>query len=106
MIVAGLGPDRHAIGFSSGPAARRLLQTTRPSVVILDNHMPDMSGFDVTRAIRADASFQSFPVILYSADDDRADVTEAKRRGAQDRLVTGNAPPDVVCSTVRRYADA
>ena len=68
--------------------------------------MPELSGLDVLRTIRSDASLQSLPVILYSADHDPNDVVEAKRLGAQDYLVKGSTPLEVVCSTVRRYADA
>jgi CheY-like chemotaxis protein len=93
------------IAVTSGKAALSLIPKAHPSLVILDKSMPDLSGLDVLRAIRSDASLAFVPVILYSADDRPADVAEAKRLGAQDYLVKGITPWEVVCSTVRRYAN-
>lgn len=103
-LLKGCGYD--AIAVSSGKAALSMLPNVRPSLVILDKCMPELSGLDVLRTIRADAALRSIPVILYSADDDPAEMIEAKRLGAQDYLVKGNTPWDVVRSTVGRYADA
>ena len=64
------------------------------------------SGLDVLKAIRSDAALRFTPVILYSADDDPAEIAEAKRLGAQDYLVKGGTPFDVVRATVTRYAHA
>jgi CheY-like chemotaxis protein len=93
-----------AIAVTSGKAALSLLPKVRPSLVILDKSMPELSGLDVLRAIRSDATLASVPVILYSAEDHPADVVEAKRLGAQEYLVKGITSWDVICSTVRRYA--
>jgi CheY-like chemotaxis protein len=103
-LLSACGYD--AVVVTSGTAALSLVSKARPSLVILDKSMPDLSGLDVLRAIRSDASLGSVPVILYSADDQPADVAEAKRLGAEDYLVKGITPWDVVCSTVRRYASA
>ena len=92
-----------AIAVSSGSAALSLLRTTRPDVMILDNHMPGLSGFDVMRAVRNDARVRDIPVIFYSADSDPADVDEALRLGAVDYLVKASTPWEQVCSTVCRY---
>ena len=103
-LLRGSGYD--AIAVTSGKAALHMLPNVRASLVILDKCMPELSGLDVLRTIRADAALSSIPVILYSADDDASDVAEAKRLGAQDYLVKGNTPWDVVRFTVGRYAGA
>lgn len=103
-LLKGCGYD--AIAVSSGKAALSMLPSIRPNLVILDKCMPELSGLDLLRMIRSDAALRSIPVILYSADDDPSEVSEAKRLGAQAYLVKGNTPWDVVRSTVSRYADA
>ena len=95
-----------AIAVTSGPAALSLLKTTRPSVVILDYHMPDMSGIDVMRAIGADASNRDIPVIFYTADSDPSVMSEAIRLGAKKYLVKLSTPWEELCQTVERYAVA
>jgi DNA-binding response OmpR family regulator len=37
----------------TGQAALRVIETSPPSFIILDINLPDMTGFDVLRAIRA-----------------------------------------------------
>lgn len=100
------GSGYEVVAVTSGKAALAMLPKVRPSVVILDKCMPDLSGLDVLRIIQSDAALRTIPVILYSADDDPAEIVEAKRLGAQDYLVKGNTPWDVVRATVSRYANA
>ena len=93
----------HAIAVSSGPAAMSLLRSTRPRVIVLDHDMPDMTGMDVMRAIRADVRSHDIPVIFYSADTDPYVASEAIRLGAKHFLVKVITPWQEVCETVGRY---
>ena len=67
---------------SNGDAALEIIRHERVSLVVLDVNMPKVSGFDVLRKLRAlkDAT----PVILLTARDDRNDVIEGFRVGADD----------------------
>jgi len=67
---------------SNGDAALEIIRHQRVSLVVLDVNMPKVSGFDVLRRLRAlkDAT----PVILLTARDDRNDVIEGFRVGADD----------------------
>ena len=95
-----------AIAVSSGSAALSLLRSTHPSLVVLDYHMPDMSGLDVMRHIRADARSRDIPVIFYSADSNPEVVSKAIKLGAKDYLIKASTPWERVCETVGRYATA
>ena len=95
-----------AIAVSSGAAALSLLQFTRPSVLILDYHMPEMSGLDVMRALRSDARSRDIPVIFYTADSDPSAMSEAIRLGAKDYLIKASTPWNELCQSVERYAAA
>lgn len=44
----------------TGEEALRLIETSRPELVVLDLRLPGMSGFDVARAVRASAD----PVVV------------------------------------------
>ncbi len=54
-------------------AARRLTQTV-PDVVVLDLHLPGMSGKSILKQIRADARLDKACVILATADARLADT--------------------------------
>ena len=95
-----------AIAVDSAPAALSLLQRTRPDVMVLDNHMPQMSGLDLMHAIRDDAHMRDIPVIFYSADSNPNEVERALQLGAKDYLVKASTPWAEVCETVERYAVA
>ena len=48
-----------------------------PDVVILDVNMPVLSGLDVLREIRADATFRHLPVVMLSTSERPEDVDRA-----------------------------
>jgi DNA-binding NarL/FixJ family response regulator len=58
---------------------RRLSHTERPTVVVLDNRMPGLSGMDVARRILADVPEQH--VVLFSAHLSPPIVAEAEALG-------------------------
>jgi CheY-like chemotaxis protein len=93
-----------AVAVSSGPAALKLLETTRPSVIVLDMMMPGMHGLEVLQRVRADAKVKDVPVIVYSADHSEHTEQEARGGGAQEFMVKGVVPWDRLCAMITRYA--
>jgi DNA-binding response OmpR family regulator len=63
-----------------GEHALALLDNTRPCVVIMDMHMPRLSGLDVLRELRQQRS--DLPIIMVSADDQSSVMAEAMNQGA------------------------
>jgi PAS domain S-box-containing protein len=59
----------------------------RPDCVIIDLHLPDMSGLDVLNQLKNGAGEMKFPVVLFidSGDECKA-ATAALRAGAQDYI--------------------
>ncbi len=58
----------------------------RPDLVLLDLDLPDISGWDVLRQLRADPRTQTIPVVIVSADV-RSEVRDsARREGAAGHL--------------------
>lgn len=74
----------------TGQEALDFLKTCRPSVVLLDVMMPDVSGFDVLAAIRADQRCARVVVLMYSAVADPTYKQRAKELGANDYIVKGD----------------
>jgi two-component system phosphate regulon response regulator PhoB len=60
-----------------------LLRQTRPDVVVLDIMMPDLSGLDVLKEMRATGHLKDVPVVIVSAKGTPADVRDGLAAGAQ-----------------------
>ena len=52
----------------NGAEAMERLKDVEPALVILDLHLPDVSGDEILRSIRADERLASVPVLLATAD--------------------------------------
>jgi PAS domain S-box-containing protein len=56
------------IAATMGGVALELARRHQPHVILLDLHLPDMSGIDVLGRLQADPSTESIPVVVVSAD--------------------------------------
>ena len=87
---------------SLGRDAVKRIAHDRFDVIVLDLHLPDISGLEVCRAIRADATHGKVPILLMSAVSERDQAEKlAKDAGATAFLADG---PDgtVFIDAVRR----
>ncbi len=73
-MLTKLGQVRFA---TSGAAALRQMRLDPPDLVLLDAEMPEMDGFEVCTAMRADPALEAIPVIFVTSHDD----LEAELRG-------------------------
>lgn len=51
--------------------------TPRPHVIMLDLNMPRKNGIDTLREIKADAKFQSIPVVIFTSSTAPSDLHQA-----------------------------
>jgi len=68
----------------TGAEALRLVAALRPDVVVLDMHLPDISGMDVTREIRA--NFPDIAILILTGYDDTGYVRALVPLGVQGYL--------------------
>ncbi|HEX4148571.1 MAG TPA: response regulator, partial [Pirellulales bacterium] len=61
-----------------------LVFAEKPDVVLLDLHMPQISGFDLLATIRATPGLEELPVLILTASDDRETRRRALELGATD----------------------
>ncbi|MEI7903513.1 MAG: response regulator [bacterium] len=62
--------EEHAgesLAATSGDAALHLLRQSRPDLVLVDVQLPGMSGYQVTRRIKADPALADIPVVALTA---------------------------------------
>ncbi len=87
VIEALLSGEPYILHFSeNGKQGLAEAQELMPDVILLDVMMPEMSGFDVCRAIRSTYALREVPIILITALDDRDSRIEGLRAGADDFL--------------------
>ncbi|MEL6210496.1 MAG: response regulator [Pseudomonadota bacterium] len=77
---------RHA-GFATicdttGAEAQRLAESVRPAIALVDLQLPEASGLDVIRDLRARAQTANIPIIAVSAFARSADGLSALKAGA------------------------
>ena len=71
-------------GVSSGSRALTAIEARRPDLMVLDLLVPDVSGWEVARRLRADPTSANIPILVVSSVQDLA--AEAERMGADDHL--------------------
>jgi two-component system KDP operon response regulator KdpE len=74
-------PTWEIIGAEEGPEALEVIERERPDVVLLDVGLPEMSGFEVLKAIRL---FSDVPVIMLTVRDDELSKVQGLELGADD----------------------
>lgn len=70
-----------------GVDALARLRGARFDFVVSDLNMPNMNGFDLLRAIRADAGLRALPVLLVTAEAKKDDIVTAAQLGASGYIV-------------------
>lgn len=83
MLVAG---GHEVLEAPDGPTALQTCAAEGPDVVLLDVEMPEMSGWDVLAALKADPALRDIPVVFLTGRLDTADMVEGLRLGAHDYL--------------------
>lgn len=84
-MVADLGHEVHVA--HSGIEALKFLVQIKPSLILMDISMPNMSGFDCCRRIKKSASRANIPIIFMSGSNDPKDIQTAKGLGAKGYLI-------------------
>ncbi|TWV93018.1 ATP-binding protein [Chitinophaga pinensis] len=84
-FLSGLGSRILVAG--DGMEGLLLAKASRPDIIILDSHIPGLSGKDTLAQIRADELLQHIPVIIASGDAFKENREELLQAGANDYLV-------------------
>ncbi|MDR1429912.1 MAG: response regulator [Spirochaetaceae bacterium] len=69
-----------------GVEALEKVKSFVPDLIILDNIMPRLSGWEVTRTLKSDPQYRQIPIIMFSAMDDVKDKVEGFELGVDDYI--------------------
>jgi putative two-component system response regulator len=86
-----------------GTAIEKAFGEPRPELILLDVDMPDIDGFEVCRALKAEAATSSIPVIFLTGRSEAQSQAEALALGAVDYINKGGANAAVLKLRVRLH---
>ncbi len=72
------------------------LKETQPDLVLLDVDMPDVTGLELCRLIRADADWAELPVVMLTGTVRPADVSSLFAAGADDYVAKPVVGPELI----------
>jgi two-component system chemotaxis response regulator CheY len=70
-----------------GTIALQMLKGQKFDFVVSDINMPNMNGFDLLKAIKADADLKHLPVLMVTAEARKEDIVRAAKEGAAGYIV-------------------
>jgi two-component system chemotaxis response regulator CheY len=70
-----------------GAVALTMLKTSRFDFVVSDINMPNMNGFELLKAVKADEGLKHIPVLMVTAEARKEDIVLAAQSGAAGYIV-------------------
>ncbi|WP_147303775.1 response regulator [Parvularcula marina] len=86
----------------NGPDALILAREHMPDLILMDIQLPEQSGLDVTREIKADEELRAIPVIAVTAFAMKSDEQRIRDGGCEDYIAKPISVP-VFLEKVKRY---
>lgn len=90
----------HNVTVVADKEASSAIISQKPNLVLLDILMPNISGLDILREIKADASSSAIPVLLLTNVAEDASIAKGLELGAYGYLLKSETTPDLVLSRV------
>jgi len=69
-----------------GEEALERLKKFLPDIILLDNVMPNMSGWELTKILKSEPKYKDIPIVMFSALDDVKDKVESFELGVDDYI--------------------
>jgi two-component system chemotaxis response regulator CheY len=86
----------HVITAVDGSDGLEKLYTNPCDLILTDINMSNMDGYEFIRRVRADAKYNSIPIIIVSTESEGKDKMKGFEAGANLYLVKPSAPETVV----------
>jgi two-component system chemotaxis response regulator CheY len=68
-------------------ALARLQQMPKPQLVLVDWNMPEMTGLDFIRAVRADKQYRDLTIMMVTTETEMAQMVKALAAGANEYVM-------------------
>lgn len=80
----------------TGEHALQLAKTSKPDLIVLDLMLPDLSGRDVCRKLKADPTTRAIPIIMLTARGEEADRVQGFEVGVDDYVTKPFSPKELM----------
>ena len=90
----------HNVSTVSDTEAVKEITFQKPNLVLLDILMPNVSGLDILREIKAESSVSGIPVLLLTNVAEDASIAKGLELGAYGYLLKSETTPDLLLSRV------
>jgi len=96
--------DYEVVVAYDGVEALEMVQAEKPDLIILNDQMPRMTGFEVLQELRADRETGSIPVVM-TADDTGTDTFKGWQSGVSAYVIKPINLPDLIAQ-IKRIIDS
>jgi putative two-component system response regulator len=104
LMEKALSADYEVITASDpGTAIERAFGAPRPDLILLDVEMPDISGFEVCRALKDEALTASIPIIFLTGKTEAQAQVEGLELGAADYITKAGSNAGILKARVRMH---
>lgn len=104
MLNETLKDGYHLFFATNGKDALRIAAESLPDLILLDVIMPEMDGYEVCRALKADPSLRNIPIIFITAMNQQEDEAIGLELGAVD-YITKPFNPTIVRLRIRNQIE-
>jgi two-component system phosphate regulon response regulator PhoB len=88
VLAWNLGQEGHEVLLAErGATALALAREQHPELILLDLMLPDISGLEICRSLKTDASLRAIPVVMLTARSEEIDRVVGFELGADDYVV-------------------
>jgi two-component system chemotaxis response regulator CheY len=95
MLIGKIVTGLHCqVSFASNgiEALRHVREVGRPNFILADWNMPEMDGFALLQAVRADPSIADLPVIMVTTETEMSQMEKALAHGANEYVMKPFTP--------------
>ncbi|MCL2231653.1 MAG: response regulator [Treponema sp.] len=85
-VFSGVVPACNFVEAKDGVEALTLLQAQPIHLILLDWNMPNLSGIDFLKQVRAMEEYKELPIIMVTSEAAKFNVIEALKHGATDYI--------------------
>lgn len=94
--------DAELIEATDGESGLQAAQQRLPDLILLDMHLPGVSGYQVVAQLKADDSTRAIPVIAVTSDAMTVDEKRARAAGCDDYVAKPYRPQQLL-DAIRRH---
>lgn len=89
------GENFNLLTADNGKDALRLARDIMPDLIMLDDNMPELTGFEVCKILKNDNHTKDIIIVMFTANTQASDYEKAKLYGANDFVKKPFSPKEL-----------